>query len=325
MVSGAVLSVENLVKRYGTLVAVDGVSFQVKRGIHGLVGPNGAGKTTTMKCIVGLAVPDSGRILFHGYDLASSKGWRLRSLIGYVAEVPVLPGEYTVEELLIELSVLEGLSRLDAVRAARRVLEAVGLWELRSRRIRGLSKGERKRLHFAQALLQSRELYVLDEPFTGLDPEGVVSIRSLVADLSREAAVLLSSHLLREVEELASEVTVIYRGRVVYSGSVEELRRRLSVGVVVEAEVDDPDRAIEVLATSGYRVSRLGTGRRVAIHVGSRSDVPGVVEALVTGGVRIYTIIARDISLEEAYIRLVFGSREEMLEGWVGRGRGTAA
>ncbi|WP_197272722.1 ABC transporter ATP-binding protein [Pyrodictium delaneyi] len=325
MVFGAVLSVESLVKRYGTLVAVNGVSFQVKRGIHGLVGPNGAGKTTTMKCIVGLAVPDSGKILFHGYDLASSKGWRLRSLIGYVAEVPVFPGEYTVEELLIELGVLEGLSRLDAVKAARQVLEAVGLWELRSRRIRGLSKGERKRLHFAQALLQPRELYVLDEPFTGLDPEGVVSIRSLVADLSRETAVLLSSHLLREVEELASEVTVIYRGRVVYSGSVEELRRRLSVGVVVEAEVDDPGRAIEVLAARGYEVSRLGTGRRVAVHVGSRDDVPGVVEALVTGGVRVYTIIARNISLEEAYIRLVSGSRGEVLEGRAGRGRGTAA
>jgi len=299
----AVLEVRGLRKRYGRVVAVDGVSFSAGRGVHGLVGPNGAGKTTTLKSIVGLVVPDAGEVLFNGVDLLSPRGWRLRGEIGYVAEVPVLPDDYVVVELLEELALVEGLDRLSARREARRVLEEVGLDRLADRKVRGLSKGERKRLYFAQALLQQRSLYVLDEPFSGLDPEAVAWARSLVSRLGREATVLLSSHLLREVEELAGSVTIIYGGRVLFSGALEELARMAGGGVVAELSVDRPEEAARLLGGEGYEAE--ASGSRLVVRLDSREDAARVVSLLSSRGFMVYESRLRGRSLEEAYLELI--------------------
>ncbi|WP_052287731.1 ABC transporter ATP-binding protein [Hyperthermus butylicus] len=306
-----VLEVRGLIKRYGRFVAVSGVGFSVARGVHGLVGPNGAGKTTTMKCIVGLAVPDAGDIVFLGESLLARGAHRLRKLMGYVAEMPVLPENYTAEELLVELAMLEGLSRSDALREARRALEEVGLWEARRLRVKAMSKGMRKRLYVAQAILQPRELYVLDEPFTGLDPEGVAELRQLATRLGRDAGVLLSSHLLREMEDLATEVTVIYRGSVVYTGSLDQLRSRIGGGVVLEVEVDDVARAAKLLASKGYKTSTYAG--RVKLRLGSREEAAEAIAALVEGGVKVYSAVRRTLSLEEAYIALIVGKSSQVL------------
>jgi len=298
-----VLVVRGLRKRYGRVVAVDSLSLSVGRGVHGLVGPNGSGKTTTLKSIVGLIVPDEGEIVFRGEDLLGPRGWRLRGLIGYVAEVPVLPGDYSVAELLEELGFLEGFDRLSARSAARRALEEVGLEGLAGRRVRGLSKGERKRLYFAQALLRPRELYVLDEPFSGLDPEAVALARDLVARLGRGASVLLSSHLLREVEELASSVTIIYRGRVLYSGGLDGLAKASGGGLVAEISVDRVEEAARLLSGEGYSV-RL-SGSKLVVEIGSREEAARVVSLLSSKGFLVYESRLRGTSLEEAYMRLI--------------------
>lgn len=298
-----VLVVRGLRKRYGRVVAVDSLNLSVGRGVHGLVGPNGSGKTTTLKSIVGLIVPDAGEIAFRGEDLLGPRGWRLRGLIGYVAEVPVLPEDYSVIGLLEELALIEGYDKLSARSVARRVLEEVGLGDLAYRRVKGLSKGERKRLYFAQALLRPRELYVLDEPFTGLDPEAVALARDLVARLGREASVLLSSHLLREVEELASSVTIIYRGRVLYSGDLDGLARLSGGGFVAEISVDRAEEAVELLREKGY-VARL-SGSKLVVEIGSREEAAKVVAFLAERGFAVYESRLRGTSLEEAYMRLI--------------------
>jgi ABC-2 type transport system ATP-binding protein len=299
----AYLEVRGLTKRYGGTVAVDGLSLTAGRGVHGLVGPNGSGKTTTLKSIVGLVVPDAGEIIFDGVDLLSGEGWRLRRLIGYVAEVPVLPGDYRVLELLEELALLEGLSRAEARRAALEALGEVGLRGKAGLRVSGLSKGERKKVYFAQALLQPRELYVFDEPFSGLDPEAVAWARSLIAKLSREAIIVMSSHILRELEELASTVTIIYRGRSLFTGTLEELAKTVEASTAAELRVDQPERALELLRRQGYR-ARLQAGRLV-VELGSREEAAELVSILASGGVKVYESRVRSVSLEEAYMKLV--------------------
>lgn len=299
----ALLEVRGLVKRYGRFVAVNSLSFTVEGGVHGLVGPNGSGKTTTLKSIVGLVVPDAGSIVFKGFDLLGRGGWRVRRLIGYVAEVPVLPSGYRAVELLEELALLEGYDRVSARSAARRVLEEVGLEEKAYNRVSGLSKGERKRLYFAQAFLSPRELYVLDEPFSGLDPEAVAWARKLIARLSKEAGVLLSSHMLREVEELASSVTIIYRGRSLFSGSLEELASRAGGGLVVEVSVDDADRAVELLRSKGFRVE--AAGAKLVVEISSRSEAAEIVGLLARSGLQVFESRVRSVSLEEAYMKLL--------------------
>ena len=280
------------------------MDLTVRRGVHGLVGPNGAGKTTTMKCIVGLAAPDAGDAVFLGERLWGPRGWRLRGLIGYVPETPDIRYHGTVLELLEELALAEGYSRGEARAAARRAAEETGTQSLLSRRVASLSKGQRKRVLYAQALLAPRELLVLDEPFTGLDPEAVVWARSLIAKASRSAAVLVSSHLLREVENLATRVTVIIRGVTVYEGPIDELVRK-TLGVKIAIEVSDPEKAARAAEEAGARDIRAAGGRIEAV-ARDREHVADIVEALVRSGVRVYSV-QRLHGLEDAYIKLLQG------------------
>ena len=300
--STQVLVVRGLVKRYGRIYGARRVDLTVQRGVHGLVGPNGAGKTTTMKCIVGLAVPDAGEALFLGERLWGPGGWRLRSLIGYVPETPDIRYHGTARELLEELAVAEGYSRAEAREAARRAAEETGVEDLLDKKVSALSKGQRKRILYTQALLAPRELLVLDEPFSGLDPEAVVWARTLIAEKSRESAVLVSTHLLREIENLATRVTVIIRGETVYEGPVEELVRK-TLGVKLVVEVSDPDKAARVLESVGAEVARR-LGSRVEAVARDREHVADIVEALVANGVRVYSVQVLH-GLEDAYIKLL--------------------
>ncbi len=297
-----VLSVRGLVKRYGRVYGVRRVDLTVRRGVHGLVGPNGAGKTTTMKCIVGLAFPDAGEAVFLGESLWGPRGWGLRSLIGYVAEVPDVSYHGTAEELLWELAVAEGYSLGEARAAARRAAEEAGIEDLLGRPVRGMSKGQRKRLLYAQAMLSPRELYVLDEPFSGLDPEAVVWARELVARLGRSSAVLVSSHLLRELEDLAERVTVILRGETVYEGPVRELVEK-TVGVVAVFKVSDPEAAGRILRDAGAARLRVLPGAVEAV-LKSEDEIALVVEKLVAAGLKVYGV-EKTRGLEEAYLSLL--------------------
>ena len=302
------LVVRDLHKRYGRRVyAVRGVSFTLEDGsVMGLVGPNGAGKTTTIKCILGLVRPTRGEILVDGEPSTAPSA---RVKLGYVPELPDAPQWMTPMELLEMLGRLEGLSAAEARRRAAELLREVGLWEAASRKIGALSKGMRKRLLIAQALVntEAKRYILMDEPMSGLDPEWVEWVRSEVRRLkSMGVAVLISSHLLRELEGLVDNVTVIYAGRVVYQGGLSELMEAAG-GPVVEARVSDPEGVRRLL--EGHRlVERVEVeGDTVRVYLKRGADPFEVVDAIRSSGVRVLSVEAKSFSLEELYRRLVGG------------------
>jgi ABC-2 type transport system ATP-binding protein len=209
------LEVAGVSKRFGTTTAVDGVSLSVSEGeVVGLLGPNGAGKSTTLRIIAGLVRADAGRVRLGGHDLTSD---RLRALesAGFLVEGPALPGELSCVDALRYLGLLGRPGGVAAARIAE-VLGTVGLSDATGKRVQHLSLGMKQRLGLAAALLGRPRVLVLDEPTNGLDPPGIRQMGALLRDLARAgAAVLVSSHLLDEVERIADRVAVMARGKIV--------------------------------------------------------------------------------------------------------------
>jgi ABC-2 type transport system ATP-binding protein len=221
------IEVKGLVKTYGPKRAVDGITFTVKRGdILGFLGPNGAGKSTTMKMITGFLRPDAGTATVDGVDVTTDPV-AVKSKIGYLPEsAPAYP-EMTVEEFLTFIADVRGFRAADAKRA--QVDRAIGLTHLtpvRKQTIETLSKGFKQRVGFAQALLHDPAVLVLDEPTDGLDPNQKNEVRSLIKNMSAEKAVILSTHILEEVDAICNRVIIISQGRVVADETPEKLRAR---------------------------------------------------------------------------------------------------
>lgn len=221
------IEVKGLVKTYGTKRAVDGVSFTVKRGdILGFLGPNGAGKSTTMKMITGFLRPDSGTAKVDGIDVAADPV-TVKSKLGYLPEsAPAYP-EMTVEEFLGFIAEVRGFRHADAQRAqVDRAIQLTHLSPVRKQSIETLSKGFKQRVGFAQALLHDPGVLVLDEPTDGLDPNQKNEVRSLIKSMAVEKAVILSTHILEEVDAICNRVIVISQGRVVADETPAQLRAR---------------------------------------------------------------------------------------------------
>ena len=221
------IEVQGLVKAYGAKRAVDGISFTVRRGdILGFLGPNGAGKSTTMKMITGFLRPDAGRALVGGVDVAADPV-AVKRKIGYLPEsAPAYP-EMTVEEFLTFIAEIRGFRATDARQA--QVDRAVNLTHLgpaRHQTIETLSKGYKQRVGFAQALLHDPPVLVLDEPTDGLDPNQKNEVRTLIKSMATEKAVILSTHILEEVEAICTRVIIISQGRVVADETPAQLRAR---------------------------------------------------------------------------------------------------
>jgi ABC-2 type transport system ATP-binding protein len=221
------IEVKGLVKNYGPKRAVDGVSFTVKRGdILGFLGPNGAGKSTTMKMITGFLRPDAGSAIVDGVDVAADPVAVKRKL-GYLPEsAPAYP-EMTVEEFLAFIAEVRGFRTADARRAqVDRAITLTHLSPVRKQTIETLSKGFKQRVGFAQALLHDPPALVLDEPTDGLDPNQKNEVRSLIKSMAVEKAVILSTHILEEVEAICNRVIIISQGRVVIDETPAQLRAR---------------------------------------------------------------------------------------------------
>ncbi|WP_404423252.1 ABC transporter ATP-binding protein [Nibricoccus sp. IMCC34717] len=222
------ISVQGLIKHYGSKRAVDGVSFEVRRGdILGFLGPNGAGKSTTMKMITGFLRPDAGTVRVEGVDvLTDPVGVKRR--VGYLPESAPAYGEMTVSEFLGFIAEARGF-RTTAARHAHveRAIARTHLDSVRHQSIETLSKGYKQRVGFAQALLHDPAVLVLDEPTDGLDPNQKNEVRSLIKSLAVEKAVLLSTHILEEVEAICNRVIIISQGRVVVDETPDAFRSRL--------------------------------------------------------------------------------------------------
>ncbi|MCE4603642.1 MAG: ABC transporter ATP-binding protein [Aeropyrum sp.] len=306
---GLRVEVRDASKRFGFKIAYDQVSFEADSGILAVIGPNGAGKTTLLKTLVGLYRPSKGLVKVEGVDVSSPLFDRLLSKIGYVPETPDLPAWPTPCELLETLARLEGIDSLDARRVAREAASLMGLDEDCETRIGRLSKGVRKRILIAQAFMRERELYVLDEPYAGLDPEWVSTFRNLLLERARAGAtIVISSHILREVEDLADRILVL-KTQVRFVGSMQELKAKLSPSKVAVVIVDRPEEALEYLRRLGYQAvidSSKGKGAVVLKDPDKAFEAAGLLR---DSGFVVREVRLHEMSLEEAYLALVGGEK----------------
>ena len=217
------IEVSHLTKKYGGHLAVDDVSFTVEDGqIYGLLGPNGAGKSTIMNILTGYLSATSGQVTVAGHPLPEEAD-AAKACVGYLPEQPPLYPEMTVEEYLLFAAELKGVKRADRKEQVRKAAHRTGLDNVMPRLIRSLSKGYRQRVGIAQALLGSPKLIILDEPTVGLDPAQVVEIRKLIRELGEAHTVILSSHILSEVQAVCQQVLILSKGKLAASGTLEEL------------------------------------------------------------------------------------------------------
>ena len=219
------IEVSHLTKRYGAHLAVSDLSFNIKDGqIYGFLGPNGAGKSTTMNIMTGCLAASSGEVKIDGHDIFEDSGAAKR-LLGYLPEQPPLYMDRTPREYLTFVGHAKGLSRAQLAEQMERVMTVTQIGDVADRLIKNLSKGYRQRVGIAQALLGDPKIVILDEPTVGLDPRQIIEIRDLIKDLGREHTVILSSHILSEVQAVCQTILIISKGRLVACDTPENLER----------------------------------------------------------------------------------------------------
>ena len=314
------LQVEHLTRRYGTVTAVDDLSFEISAdGVYGFLSPNGAGKSTTMNMMTGCLSATSGTVKIAGYDIYEQPREAKRR-IGYLPEQPPLYLGETPAEYLRFVGEAKGLRGDALVRQIADVMEETGIGEMRGRRMDALSKGYRQRVGIAQALLGAPEVVILDEPTVGLDPLQILEIRSLIASLGRSRTVLISSHILSEVQTMCSKILIISRGKLVAFDEPARLEERLAapgeIALTAEADAqtvqallaeipniasaavvaDSPDRSRFTITASGGDIYDL-----------SRS----IFRAFAASGHALCELGVKKASLEDIFLELTEGGKAE--------------
>ncbi|MBL43120.1 MAG: multidrug ABC transporter ATP-binding protein [Rhodospirillaceae bacterium] len=222
------LKVENLTKKFGPLTAVDNISFKVDKGdVLGFLGPNGAGKSTTMKMITGFLTPSSGTAIVCGKDILDEP-IKVKKSIGYLPEGAPLYGDMTAGSFLNFVAEMRGINKKDRPKVIENIIEKINLNEVVFRPIETLSKGFKRRVGLAQAMLHDPELLILDEPTDGLDPNQKFEVRQLLKDLSKNKAIVISTHILEEVDAVCSRAMVIAKGKLLADSTPNGLRKEFS-------------------------------------------------------------------------------------------------
>lgn len=216
------LSLNRLSKQFGPKIAVDGITASLSPGIYGLLGANGAGKTTLMRMLCGILEPSSGEVLFNGQRIMDM-GPRYRNVIGYLPQDFGYYPDYTAHEFLIYIAALKGIPRIAAGKRAKVLLNMVDLSGVAKKKVKTFSGGMRQRLGIAQALLNNPKVLVLDEPTAGLDPKERVRFRNLIADFASDKIVLLSTHIVSDIEAIADKVFLMKKGNFLLQGTIPEL------------------------------------------------------------------------------------------------------
>ncbi|RMG48630.1 MAG: ATP-binding cassette domain-containing protein [Acidobacteria bacterium] len=299
------IEIDRLRKFYGEFEAVKGISFRVHRGeILGFLGPNGAGKSTTMKIMTGLLPPTSGSVRIAGHDVLDEP-LEVKRAIGYLPEVPPLYPEMVVRDYLAFAARLRAVPRARCRAAVDLALERCGLTHMARRLVGNLSKGYRQRVGLAQAVIHEPPVLILDEPTVGLDPTQVIEIRGIIRALGRERTVILSSHVLPEVQATCQRVVIINEGRVVAEGPMDELLEGGAGRVVVRLARPPADGAQLGSLPEVRRVEPLGEGRfRFALEPGDDRR-ERFVRALAATGFGLLEVQSERTTLEEVFRRVV--------------------
>ena len=314
--SDLMIEVESLTKDYGYTRAVDKVSFSVRRGeVLGFLGPNGAGKSTTMKILTCFLAPTAGRAVVAGHDVFDDS-LEVRKRVGYLPEDTPIYRDMTVVEFLQFAAEMRGMDRDKAAGRIKEIGTRCGLGDVAGKLVGELSKGFRQRVGLAQAILHDPDIVILDEPTSGLDPNQIVEIRSLIKEIGREKTVILSTHILPEVQATCSRVVIISGGKLVADGTPDELRARERGGryrVVVESNGVPKDAIRERLASlAGVTRCEAITGEdgshAFAIDAGGASDLrKPIFRAAVDNRWTLLELGRESASLEDVFRNLTTG------------------
>ena len=310
------IKVESLTKRYARTVAVDDISFEVEKGqIVGFLGPNGAGKTTTMRVLTCFLPPSAGNATVAGFDV-TEQPLEVRKRIGYLPELPPLYPEMEVVEYLNFVGRLKGLARADLPKRIDEVSERCAITDVRGRLLGKLSKGYRQRVGLAQAIIHNPDVLVLDEPTAGLDPKQILETRQLIKGLAGTHTIILSTHILPEVEQTCEKVIIIDKGKLVATDSVANLTGRLRGSELVAVEVEardgqvnaaDVQRKLEQVTGVGRVALRESKDNRCAFEVESKQGCtirPELARAVIESGWNLNELHAVGLSLEQIFLQL---------------------
>jgi len=298
-----VIEARGLVKRYGSTTALDGADFTVGPGVTGLLGANGAGKTTVLGLVLGLHRATEGSVAVLGLDPASA-GPEVRARVGYSPEHHTLPPDTRAHDLVRHIAEVHGLPYRDATSRASDALWQVGLGEERYRPIGTMSTGQRQRVKLAQAIVHDPALVLLDEPTDGLDPTQRDDMLALIRRIGTEFGIdiVLSSHLLEEVERICDAAVILADGRVVASGSISELTAGATGTVLVEVD-EAADAVAAALRDRGATVTVDGTYLTVSLEGRTGDEVYDVVrDAVVVAGAGIRRLTSRTVTLEQVFL-----------------------
>jgi ABC-2 type transport system ATP-binding protein len=315
------IDVQDLTKQYAGRTAVDGIRFQVEPGeIVGFLGPNGAGKTTTMRILSGFMPATSGKAVVAGFDVFRDS-LKVRGAVGYMPEMAPLYVDMKVKEYLRFRAELKGLSGHSMRRRVGEVMELCGLTDVRRRLIDNLSKGYRQRVALADALVHDPKLLILDEPTNGLDPVQIRQVRELLRELRSRHTVLLSTHILHEVEQACDRVVMLHRGRILANDTPRNLASQLKTSTLVHVEMEsaDTEAAAKLEKIAGVRKcneepSTGGPWRHLVLRVEPGYDVREEVQALAAAaGWKVRELHRELPSLEDVFVELA--STAEAMKG----------
>lgn len=314
------IEVKNLTKRYGSNIALDNISFSVEEGnILGFLGPNGAGKTTTMNIITGYLSASEGVVTVGGYNTLDNPN-EVKKLIGYLPELPPLYMDMTVKEYLSFMYDLKKTT-LPKDKHLDEICRLTKIDNVYNRLIANLSKGYKQRVGIAQALIGNPPVLILDEPTVGLDPKQIIEIRNLIKSLGRNHTVILSSHILPEVQAVCERVIVINRGKLVADGNTDTLAHNLSTDFRLVARIDGPEKEVEHALIAMENVKEvLCYGEKekgvfeFSIETDEDHDVRRNLFALLARkGWPLLSLRNTDLTLEEVFLRLTSGDAESYI------------
>ena len=311
------IKVESLTKRYARTVAVDNISFEVEKGrIVGFLGPNGAGKTTTMRVLTCFLPPTGGTASVAGYDVLENP-LEVKRRIGYLPETPPLYPEMEVVEYLQFVAKLKGIPKRDTQRRMNEAIEKCAVGDVRLKLIGKLSKGYRQRVGLAQAIMHNPDVLILDEPTAGLDPKQIIETRELIHALAGDHTIILSTHILSEVEHTCEQVIIINKGKLVATDSVANLTNRLrgaeAVALEIETGIDarpnptEVQQRLEQVAGVSRVVMKDSRGGRLHFEVESlqgRHIRAELARAVVGSGWNLNELRAVGLSLEDIFLQL---------------------
>jgi ABC-2 type transport system ATP-binding protein len=295
-----------LTRIYGGRKAVNEVSFNLNKGeVLGFLGPNGAGKSTTMKMITGNLAPSSGSVKICGIDMIANPR-EAKALIGYLPEQPPLYREMTVDEFLTIAARLHRVSGRNIKRAVELAKERCGLTEMSKRLIENLSKGYQQRVGIAQAIIHNPMVVILDEPTVGLDPIQIRDIRALIKELGGAYSVILSTHILPEVEMVCDHVQIIHKGQLVFNGGIDVLKQQRQ-GNKLLVGLNHPPAEAELLKVPGIvGVEALPNGLLRIQHAEGKAPAEALVQAAVANSWGLHQINPDQTSLEDVFVQLTY-------------------